>query len=826
MDEGLWRKAESIFLECADEPGDRREALLALRCGDDEALRLAVLSLLQGDEKADTFREAIGRAASELTSAQTDRFIGTTIGPYTVERCLAEGGMGIVYLARRSDEAFDQRVAIKLLPRRLATESLRRRFRGERQILANLQHPNIAMLLDGGETEDGMPFLVMEYVDGTPIDEYCRQRNFTLPQRIELFTDVCAAVQFAHTNLVVHRDIKPSNVLVTGDGVVKLLDFGIAKLLDPRADPEFAAMTMDGARLFTPRHASPEQVLGKPITTASDVYTLGLMLYELLTGSFPYEITSTTPPSNIATIITTETPPPPSRSVDPHTARRIRGDLDTIVLKCLRKEPGARYSSVNELSADLQRFLADRPILARPPTLSYIAARFWRRNRAIAVSVAVTVTAIVVGALVAVAGYIQARESERAAVLEAQNAAAISGFLVSLFEEANPNVSAGEERSVREILAIGRERVDSELADSPLTQARVFATLSKVYKGLGDYEQAQDLQQHAVALAEAHAPNDLVTLATLRADLGDILRIRGDHDAAAAILHAAIVAFENSGTGINPDWASALNNLGLTHEEMAQRNQALARLEQALQMREALFEPPHADIANSLHNLAWYYSRGIDLDKAEQYAIDAIAMREAVFGEVHPRVAASVGQLSRIYLARGMLDEAERAARKSVAIAEQIHEAGHPDLSYAFYELADVLHENGELEEARDLFAQVAAWERVSLGEESYDYAYALKAYANVLVDLGDYDTAEPLLRQSLEIFAAGPGSARRGWHTALVNLADLMTKAGRFDEAADLLGAAAESDERYETEHAQELRAGAIERLNLARSQAGNLAD
>jgi tetratricopeptide (TPR) repeat protein/tRNA A-37 threonylcarbamoyl transferase component Bud32 len=819
MDNELWQKAERIFLECVDEPEAKREELLAARCGDDEALRAAVLSLLEGDGKGDSIKDAIGRAADELSRAQSDRFVGTMIGSYTVEKFIAEGGMGHVYLAHRSDEAFDQRVAIKLLPARLATESLRRRFRGERQILANLQHPNIAMLLDGGETDDGVPYLVMEYVDGTPIDEYCQQHEFTLQQRIELFIDVCAAVQFAHANLVVHRDIKPSNVFVTEDGVVKLLDFGIAKLLDPNADPGIAAMTMDGSQLFTPRHASPEQVLGKTITTASDVYALGLMIYELLTGSFPYDVTSKTPPGEIATIITNETPAPPSRRVDSKSARRLRGDLDTIVLNCLRKDPGARYNSVNELAADLERFLTHRPILARPPTLAYIAARFWHRNRAIAVSVVVTAAAIIIGAFAATAGYIQARESERAAVLEAQNAEAISGFLVSLFEEANPDVSAGDERSVRDVLAIGRERVDSELADSPITQARVSATLSEVYKGLGDYEQAQDLQQHAVALVEAHAPEDLEMLAMLRVDMGDILRIRGDHDAAVATLHAALAAFEASGAGISPEWASALNNLGLTHEEMAQRDAALARLEQALHMREALFESPHADIANSLHNLAWIYSRGIDLEKAEQYAIEAVAMREAVFGEMHPRVAVTVGQLARIYLARGMLDDAELAARKSVAIAEQIHDTGHPDVSYAYYELADVLQEKGELEESRDLFAQVTAWERVSLGEQSYDYAYSLKAYANVLVELGEFDTAEPLLRQSLAIFDAGPGSARRAWHNALVNLADLLTKAGRFDEAADLLGVGVEIDERYETEHAQQLRSAAIERLDAARN-------
>jgi len=819
MDGNLWQRAEAIFLECADLPDAERDRLLEQRCDCDDELRSVVLSLLAGDAEDDTVRDVIGMAASEVTSSQTDRHLGMTIGAYTVEKRLAVGGMGIVYLACRSDEQFEQSVAIKLLPARLATDELQRRFRLERQVLAGLQHPNIGMLLDGGETDEGVPYLVMEYVDGVPIDEYCERENYSLEQRIALFGDVCAAVHFAHTNLVIHRDIKPSNVLVTGDGTVKLLDFGIAKLVDAPAD---AGLTMTGSRIFTPRHASPEQVLGEAITTASDVYALGLMLYELLTGSFPYEITSTTSAGSIETIITGETPPAPSRQADATAAKRLRGDLDTIVLKCLRKRPEARYLSVAELTADLERYLANRPILARPPTLAYLAARFWRRHRVAATGIAATLAAIVMGAVAATAGFIQAREAERAAILETQNAEAISGFLVSLFEESDPDVSAGDERSVREVLEAGRERVDTELGDTPTVQARVLATLSGVYKGLADYEEAEALQQRAVVLAEEHAADDLALLATLRTDLGDLFRTRGKHDAAAAMIKSAIEAFDASGAGINADWADAVSNLGLVLVEMDEREEGLARLEQALEMRRQLYDEPHAQIALSLHNLAWRHSRG-DLAQAEQYAIEAVAMREAVYGAVHPRVASSVSLLSRIYLARDKTDDAEREARRSVAIAEQIFDEGHPDLTFPMYELASVLYDKGELAEARDLFAQIVAWEKVSLGEDSYDYGMSLKAYANVLADLGEYGEAEALLRQSLAIFEAGPDSVRRAWHTALVAIADVMTSTGRFGEAARLLDADAEFDERFDTPYAQELRQAAIARLDEARGGLNN---
>jgi tetratricopeptide (TPR) repeat protein len=543
------------------------------------------------------------------------------------------------------------------------------------------------------------------------------------------------------------------------------------------------------------------------------------MLYELLVGKFPYEIGSTTSAGTIESIITSETPPPPSRCAKAPAARRIRGDLDTIILKCLRKRPDLRYPSVAELTADLNRFLTNRPILARPPTPAYLAVRFWRRHRVAATGIVATLTAIVVGAIATTIGFIEARDAEREALVEARNAEAISAFLVSLFEESNPNVSAGDERSAREILQQGRERVGDELANTPLIQARVLATLSGVYKGLAEYEEAESLQQQAVALIEEHATDQLELLATLRSDLGDLYRNRGKHEAAVRMLRSAIASFAADDSSVNADWASALNNLGLVLVEMDQRDEGQAQLEAALNMRRLIYDEPHADIALSLHNMAWFHSRG-DLTFAEQYAVDAIAMREAVYGPSHPRVASSVSLLARIYMAQERWDDAEQQARKGVEIAEQIFDTGHPDLSFAMYELASVLRDKGELDQARDLFATIVDWERVSLGEDSYDYGMGLKAYANVLADLGDYEHAESLLRQSLAIFEAGPDSARRAWHTTLVAIADVLTRSGRFDEATRFLDAESEFDERFNTPYAIEIRQAAITRLHDAREQ------
>ena len=805
MDSGLWSKAQALFLRCADLPEGERDELLELACEGDPALRPVVEDLLRGDAAQADYREAVARAAQRRIAEDTAHRRGMRIGPYTLVSRIAEGGMGVVYLAERSDRRFEQRVAIKLLPTALATRDLKQRLLIERQILADLHHPHIASLLDGGETEDGVPWLAMEYIDGLAVDEYCDDHRLGVAQRLAIFVQVCRAVHYAHSNLVIHRDLKPSNILVTKDGVPKLLDFGIAKLLDGRYTPRTMAMTVAGARLLTPRHASPEQLAGGPITTASDVYSLGLLLYDLLCGSFPHDIPEGASASEFEKRVIEDEPHPPSRQLaaaadaDEVARRRgtnasdlrvqLRGDLDTIVLKALRKEPGARYSSPLELAVDLEHAVTHRPILARPPTWTYLLSRFWLRHRTAAVGVVATLIALIGGATAATVGFFRATEAERLAVLEARHADATAQFLVSLFQEADPDTSAGDARSVHEILAIGLERADAELAHSPVTLAKVLETLSGVYKGLAEYSRAESLQRRALGLHRAAVPEDRAGEARLLNDLGDLLRIQSRHEEAATLIRESLAIHSALGN-ISDDRADALNNLGLVYEETGRQAEATLQLLEALEMRRRLFEPPHEKISNSLQNLAWHYARGVDLDKAEHYALRNLEMRVAVHGEVHPRVAAAQMQLSRIYKQQGRWDEAESAARRSVAIAEQIFESGHPDLSFPLYELADVLHTRGRLTKARELFGQIVAWERVSLGPDSHDLGMSIKAYASVLFELADYAQAETLLREALQIFTRLPGGSTRARQNAETMLGRVLIATGALQEAAVLLGA------------------------------------
>ena len=395
MEADRWQRLEDLFHRILELPPEARSAALADECGDDVELQAEVQRLLQAHEQASGFvsnaAAGLGQVAAMLMPE------GTLIGAYRIVREIGRGGMGAVYLAERADAQFEMRVALKLIKRGTDTDAVLERFRHERQILAGLEQPNIVRLLDGGTTSEGLPYFVMEYVDGQPIDEYCRVRQLSLEDRLRLFRQVCAAVTYAHQHLVVHRDIKPSNILITSDGVPKLLDFGIAKLLDTGEDAT-ALETAFSARAMTPQYASPEQLRGERVTTVSDVYALGVLLYELLTGARPYELSGKTPEEGRQIVANTDVVNPSTsaaRRGEDGLARRLKGDLDAIVTTAMRKEPAERYGSVALLDDDVRRHIEGLPVIARGDSWTYQTARFIRRRKfGIAASAAIVVALI------------------------------------------------------------------------------------------------------------------------------------------------------------------------------------------------------------------------------------------------------------------------------------------------------------------------------------------------------------------------------------------------------------------------------------------------
>ncbi|MEK7330512.1 MAG: serine/threonine-protein kinase, partial [Candidatus Eisenbacteria bacterium] len=485
-----------------------RTAFLDQACDGDAELRALVEALIRADESAGAF---LDRPAAELAPellagepepAPEPPMAGRQIGPWRVVREVGRGGMGAVYLAERADGAFEQTVALKLIKRGLARAEILQRFLRERRILARLEHRNIARLADGGVTDDGLPWFAMEYVEGQPITDWCDEHRAGVEERLRLFRAVCDAVQYAHRNLVVHRDLKPSNIFVTADGEVKLLDFGIARLLSDEPDGDALTLTREGLRVLTPHYAAPEQLRGEAATTATDLYSLGVVLYELLSGARPFG-RSATSLDQLRREVLEEEPVPPSglRSEWRHP---LRGDLDNIVLTALRKEPQRRYPSVEALLADLERYREGRPVQATPPSARYRIAKFVRRNRVSVIAGAVVTLTFLVGvvatmwqavaaALVVaslVGGLAVSIGQTRLARREARKAEEVRSFLLRVFEVADPYHSRGQSVTARELLDQGARRIDSELKGQPALRAEMLGVLADLYLKLALVEPA------------------------------------------------------------------------------------------------------------------------------------------------------------------------------------------------------------------------------------------------------------------------------------------------------------------------------------------------
>jgi serine/threonine-protein kinase len=523
--EDLWQRADELLDEALDMPPGQRSPFLDHACGDNRQLRGLVERLISAAEIEDPEFKSGGALQGPLGDlvrtelAEEESLAGTMVGRYRIVRELGRGGMAVVYLAERADGQFRQEVALKLLSAGLVASHVGRRFDRERQILAHARHPGVARLLDGGAGPSGRPYLVMEYVDGRPIDRYCDEEKLTLPARLDLFLQVARVVEDAHRNLIVHRDIKPSNILVTAEGHAKLLDFGIAKLLDPEATSGDAPVSGSAIRLMTPAYASPEQVRGNPVTTASDTYQLGLLLFILLTGRFPYDLGDGDPAERMRAIVQKE-PVKPSTAVaspegwsppghDPRTPgeiaydrgttpaklrRVLSGDLDAILCRALGKEPENRYGSVSQLIEDIERYKAGRTVTARPDTWAYRTGKLARRHSAVFATGVIAALLVLALGLVYTAGLARERDHARE---EAARQARVSGFMRTLFVVPP---GAGP-LTPRQILDRAVARVDLELTGEPEVQSDLLALLAGMYKDLGLTTEARSLQARSDELA-------------------------------------------------------------------------------------------------------------------------------------------------------------------------------------------------------------------------------------------------------------------------------------------------------------------------------------
>ena len=673
MDPDRWKAVERILRSALDANPKEREALLDGACAGDAGLRREVDSLLAREGAADGFLETpAGEAPSGVEPGAGGRF-----GPYRLVRLVASGGMGAVWLAERADEQFEKKVAVKLIKRGMDTDEILRRFRRERQVLANLEHPHIARLLDGGAAEDGRPYLVMEFVEGIPILEHCEERRLPIPERLRLFQRVCGAVHYAHQNLVVHRDLKPGNILVTADGEPKLLDFGIAKVLHSVADSESAKVTAPDLRPMTPGYASPEQFRGEPVSTATDIYSLGVILREILPAS-------------------------------------LRGDLAAVVAKAVREEPGLRYASVEELRQDLDRYLQGLPVQARRGSTAYRATKFARRH---AVGVAAAAAAFLSLAVAFVVSQRQAGIAERAAEearLEARKAARVTRFLQDVLGAANPR-KGGSRISAVEALERASARVEDEFRGEPEVESAIHAVIGQTWTELGRYARAEKHLLRAVELQESFGGEETNAHASCLNNLGILAYAKGDYERAGELTERALAEHRRLLGDENPEVARDLNNLAAIARALGNLERAEALARAALDLRRKLLGEEHAEVAETLNNLCGVMRARGDFAGAEALARRVLEMRRRILGDSHPDTLQSLDNLAVLLAGLGNPEAAESLMREAVARYRETAGPDHPDLATALSNLGSVLAGRGDHAAAEPLFEEALRIRRAVL---------------------------------------------------------------------------------------------------------------
>jgi len=784
-----WSTIEVLFARAVDLEPKERAAFLGESTGGDIDLRRAVEDLLVQHDRDPAFLED---PPPWLAPGPDVDPLPERIGDYSILRALGRGGMGQVYLAERVAHDFRQQVALKVLRRGLDTDDLLRRFRAERQILATLDHPNIARLLDVGATDEGLPYFVMEYIEGTTILEHCDGRRLTVRQRLALFRTVCSAVQHAHRSLVAHRDLKPGNVVVTDAGVPKLLDFGIAKILDPEHEASHAAATRAGERLLTPEYAAPEQLRGEAVTTACDVYALGVLLYELLAGRHPYA--GAAGRDDLERRILRSDPAPPSavvrddaspgelgatRSSSPEALRRaLVGDLDTIVAKAMRKEPGARYVSASSLSADVRRYLEGLPVDARPATVVYKLRKFVGRHR---VAVAAGTGAILLlTAFSGVTAYQSARireESSRVA-RERDKALEVRRFLLETFGARGPDQAAGDSVTVRKVLDRRAATLADAYADDPELHAELALVLAEAYEKLGLYPAAEPLARRALdERRRLHGPEHADVASALNA-LGWIQRQRGDLEQAEATLREAVRA----GRAVFPPegddrLARALNDLGVVHQARGDYDDAETAYGESLDMRRRLSGESSIGIFVTMSNLAAVlYGRG-DLEGAATMTEHAAAGFGRLLGDDHERSVIAQGNLAAIRAAQGDHERAAAAYAELVQRNRRLFGARHPQLSYALMAHANELVQLGRHDEAEPLLRESLDIARESFGPRHERVAHTLRVRGDAAHGGGRHEAAVANYTEALEILASALGPQHR-------EVADLRLYRSRAYEA------------------------------------------
>ena len=831
MDSARWERVQSLFHAAAELPEEQRQSYLEASCGTDTSLVRDVLALIEADSiPATIIDQAIARVAHDVMTASamtTPTLPLHTFGSYHVTGVLGEGGMGVVYLAERSD--LGSRAAVKILRDAWLSPARRERFAAEQRTLAQLEHASIARLYDSGTLSEGTPWFVMEYVEGTPITEYCRTHQCDLRERLRLFKEICEAVAYAHNNLVVHRDLKPSNILVKSDGTVKLLDFGISKQLDALDSP--AEQTRTAARMMTPAYASPEQIRGDPVGTHTDVYSLGVILYELIVGRLPFDLANRAPGEAEKIILEREAERPSAAakrmsliSAGPHLHGINKGqwaDLDVLVLTAMHKDVERRYRTVWALVRDVDHFLRNEPLEARGDSARYRVGKFVTRHRR---SITLSAFAALVVVTLVVFYTVRLRSARNVAVAETARAERIQGFTLNLLQGGDEDV--GPSDSLRVVTLVDRGVQEAQTLDrEPATQAQLYETLGGLYQKLGrfphadtllrksldqrrrlfgnehpdvakslialgmlrdaqaEYDTAEALVTQGLAMMRRTLPADAPAIRKATASLGRVLDDKGDYDKAIPVLEEA-VRLESAQGKPTQDLSVAMSELANVHFYAGHYAKSDTLNRQVLAIDHGLYGDVHPHISDDLMNLGAIAMENQNFAESERYNREALMITRAWYGNAHPETASNLTLLGRALVSEKKFDEATTVLREALQIQEGVYGKVHPRVASALNELGRVAQQKGDLDEAERDFVRLVDIYRKVYNDKHYTIGIALSNLAGVYRDRKRFADAERLFNDALRRYAAELPPDHQLVGIARVRLGEVLIDEQRYADA------------------------------------------
>src|SRR5437660_5809923 len=820
MNAARWEQIQALFHEVADLPDPAQRASLEAQCAEDPTLMTEVLSLLEQDARGDSLldRDAAHVAAEVLDEGIPPALLDQTFGPYRLKQALGQGGMGVVYLAERED--LGSVAAIKILRDAWLSPDRRERFASEQRTLAQLNHPAIARLYDADTLPDGTPWFVMEYVEGVPLTEFCEQHASSIPERLRLFRAVCEAVEHAHRHLIVHRDLKPSNILVKPDGSVKLLDFGIAKQLDSLEGP--VDRTRTGLRLMTPAYAAPEQIFGAPVGIHTDIYTLGVVLYELLTGRLPFDLANRTP-SEAETVIVEQRPERPSAAAkEKSVSRRAWADLDVPCLTAMHIEPQRRYRTVEALIRDIDHYLDGEPLDARPDTFGYRLSKYVRRNWR-PVSAAGAAIIVVIGLVVFYT--VRLTTARNAAVAEAGRTQRIQHFMLNLFQGVDTTV--GPPDTLHVVTLVDRGVQDAKSLDGQPVQAELYETLGGIYQKLGKLDRADSLLRAALDQRRSLFGSDHSEVAKSLVALGRLRLDQAEYQEAERLVREGLAMSQGHRRPGDPAIASATVALGQVLEESGKYDEGINVLEQAVRLRGMAPAQPTTELAASMRELAntHYYAGHLavadSLDRlvlaltrklngerhplvaedlinlgavqhewghykeAERYYREALDITQAFYGRDHYKTAAGLTVLGRALIFQKRYDDAMPLFQRALVIRERVFGKVHPQVASTLNEMAGIALARDKFGEAEALSSRVLAIYRTVYGSKHQFVATGVSNLASVYMAQRRYARAEPLFREAIDIYSETQGAEHLNTGIARIKLGRTVLRQGRYAEAA-----------------------------------------